>query len=83
VTDCDLQLHDILGLLFKNTQELNKLVDSLPGCPKFRWKEIIVRDKVLELYHHDILECVRLLYGNPDFAPHLIFKPERHYEDAD
>jgi hypothetical protein len=58
-------------------------VDSLPSRPKFQWKEIMVGDEVLDLYHRDILECVHTLYGNPDFAPHLIFKPERRYEDAD
>jgi hypothetical protein len=57
-------------------------VDSLPSHPKFWCKEIVVWDEVLDVYYQDILECVRALYGNPDFAPHLIFKPEQHYKDA-
>jgi hypothetical protein len=35
------------------------------------------------MYHRDIIECIQALYGDPEFVPHLIFKPERHYADAD
>ncbi|KAG2130810.1 uncharacterized protein EDB93DRAFT_1255700 [Suillus bovinus] len=31
----------------------------------------------------DILECIKDLYGNPDFADFLVFAPEHHYTDAD
>jgi hypothetical protein len=27
------------------------------------------------------MECLRALWGDPDFAEHLIFEPERHYAD--
>jgi hypothetical protein len=77
------KLHEKLGLSYKNSRELNKIVDSLPSRPKFRRKELLVGDEVLEMYHRDVLECVRALYGDPEFAPHLIFKPERHYMDED
>lgn len=30
-----------------------------------------------------MLECVHALYGNPEFAPILVFAPEHHYADAD
>jgi hypothetical protein len=36
----------------------------------------MVGDEVMELYHQDIIEYVRVLYGDPEFAPHIIFKPE-------
>jgi Plavaka transposase len=79
-----LQLQEKLGLSYKNTNELNKIVDNLPSSrPKFRRNEIVVGDETLEVYHRDILECVRALYGDPEFSPHLVFKPERHYADED
>jgi Plavaka transposase len=35
------------------------------------------------LYHQDIIKYVHVLYGDPEFAPHIIFKPEQHYFDED
>ena len=29
------------------------------------------------------MECIQALWGEIDFAPHLIVEPERHYADAD
>lgn len=77
------QLHNTLGLSYKNSKELNKLVDSLPSRPQFKRSEILVGDEVMVMYHRDVLECVRSLYSDPEFAPHLVFKPERHYTDED
>jgi Plavaka transposase len=28
------------------------------------------------------MDCIDSLYGNPEFASHLAFAPERHYSDA-
>jgi hypothetical protein len=25
------------------------------------------------------MQCIRALYGDPQFAEHLVFAPERHY----
>ena len=27
------------------------------------------------------MECIQALYGDPEFAPQLVFAPERHYMD--
>ncbi|KAH8101620.1 hypothetical protein BXZ70DRAFT_1019531, partial [Cristinia sonorae] len=73
-----------LGLAFKNTRELNKLVDQLPsGRPRFRCKQLLVGGEVLEVYYRDVLECVESLYGDPNFAADMIYTPERHYADPD
>ncbi|KAI0250409.1 hypothetical protein BJV78DRAFT_1283211 [Lactifluus subvellereus] len=32
-------------------------------------------------YHRDIIMCIRALYGEPEYAQHLAFAPERHYTD--
>lgn len=71
-----------LGLSFKNSVELNKLIDtSLPGRPHFERQEIMVDGEICEVYMRDPLACIRTLYGDPDFAPYLVHAPERHYTD--
>ena len=40
-----------------------------------------VAGQTFELYHHDVLKCIESLFGNPEFTPHLILAPERHYVD--
>ncbi|KAG1846300.1 hypothetical protein C8R48DRAFT_750603 [Suillus tomentosus] len=74
-----------LGLSFKNTNELNKIIDhELPtGCPKFQREQVVVAGESFDVYYHDIIECVKSLYGDPDFARYLTFAPERHYTDKD
>ncbi|KAG1749000.1 uncharacterized protein EDB91DRAFT_1235537 [Suillus paluster] len=65
-----------LGLSYKNSCKLNKIIDTkIPAHrPRFQRKEILVAD---------IIECVRALYGDPEFAPYLMFVPEQHYTDQD
>ncbi|KAJ7750295.1 hypothetical protein B0H16DRAFT_1663370 [Mycena metata] len=73
-----------LGLSYKNSRELNNIIDSkIPGRPKFKRKEVIVGGEAYDVYFRDILECVRALYGDPEFAAHLKVAPERHYADED
>ena len=74
---------ETLGLSYKNTNELNQLIDSLPSCPKFKREEIIIAGQAFDIYHRDILECIKEIYANPEFSPYLAFKPERHYVDED
>ncbi|KAF7972500.1 hypothetical protein HWV62_17870 [Athelia sp. TMB] len=75
-------LHEKLGLSYKNSRELNQMIDrELPSRPRF------VRDEVagetFDFYRRDIMPCIEALYGDPDFAPHLKFAPERYYADPD
>ena len=37
--------------------------------------------EAFNIFYWDIMECIRALYGDPEFARHLIFVPERHYMD--
>ncbi|KAG1855226.1 hypothetical protein F4604DRAFT_1883242 [Suillus subluteus] len=68
-------LSDTLGLSFKNTRELNKIIDNeLPGRPKF---------KSFDVYFRDIIECITALFGDLNFADFLVFAPEHHYADED
>ncbi|KAJ3537477.1 hypothetical protein NM688_g6681 [Phlebia brevispora] len=70
----------LLGLSYKNVRELNQLVDALPASwPVFKHGEIFLGKEVFDIYYRDIIECIRALYGNPEFAQYLIFTPEKHY----
>jgi hypothetical protein len=63
---------------------LNKIIDTkLPGRPQFKRHEIVQSGKVLEFYSRDIIECLRTLWGDPDFADDLIVEPERLYAEED
>ncbi|KIM35645.1 hypothetical protein M413DRAFT_20740 [Hebeloma cylindrosporum] len=75
-------VHERLGVSYKNSAELNKMIDeSLPGRPRFVRHEVIVGNEVCEVYFRDIIACIRALFGDPDFAPYLVFLPEKHYTD--
>ncbi|KAF8065173.1 hypothetical protein FPV67DRAFT_1653931 [Lyophyllum atratum] len=72
-----------LGLSFKSTKELNKMIDeSLPGRPRFQRHEVLIGDEVCEVFFRDVIACIRALLGDPDFAVYLVFVPEKHYADG-
>ncbi|KJA13118.1 hypothetical protein HYPSUDRAFT_151940, partial [Hypholoma sublateritium FD-334 SS-4] len=72
-----------LGLSFRNSVELNKLIDEgLPGRPQFERHEIAVGNEVCDIYFRDITACIRALFGDRSFAPYLMTLPERHYTDS-
>ena len=79
------QVCDRLGLSYRNSRELNNIIDKkLPTKrPQFQRQEIVIGDEAYDVYYRDIMECVRALYGDPEFAPHLVYAPERHYSDPD
>ncbi|KAJ7136421.1 hypothetical protein C8R43DRAFT_1089450 [Mycena crocata] len=54
----------------------------LPGRPKFERSEVVVGGEAFDLYSRNIIDCVRALFGDTDFAPYLFVVPERHYADA-
>ena len=79
------QVVEKLGLSFKNVGELNTIIDKkLPtSCPRFKRHQVVIANQAYNLYFRDIIECIRALWRNPEFAPILIFSPERHYLDQD
>ena len=77
------QVHEKLGLSYKNSKELNTIVDKLPTRPKFRKEEITISGQAFDVYHRDILECIQSLLGDPEFADKLKFAPEKHYTGPD
>ncbi|KAG2345890.1 hypothetical protein BDR05DRAFT_1012126 [Suillus weaverae] len=73
-----------LGLSYKNSRELNMLIDKeLPTRPKFRREQIVVAGEAFDIFYRDVIECIKALYGDPDFADFLVFSPEHHYTDDD
>ncbi|KAJ7021153.1 hypothetical protein C8F04DRAFT_1195762 [Mycena alexandri] len=75
---------EALGLSYSTSAQLNKIIDNeLPGTPAFHHSEVIVDNEVFHLYSRNIIECIRALYGDSDFAPYLFVAPERHYIDKE
>ncbi|KAH9058056.1 hypothetical protein EDB87DRAFT_1675459 [Lactarius vividus] len=72
-----------LGLSYSTTNELNSVIDKLPGPPPFKSDVLEVGGEHLHFYHRDIILCIQTLFGNPEFAQDLVFAPERHYADAE
>ncbi|KAG1893712.1 uncharacterized protein F5891DRAFT_1131171 [Suillus fuscotomentosus] len=56
---------------------------DLLGIDGFKHKQIIVTGEAFDVFYRDIIECIKVLYGNPDFADFLVFVPEHHYADED
>lgn len=42
-----------------------------------------MQDESFDVYFRDVIDCIKALYGNAEFAPYLVFTPKRHYSDAD
>lgn len=79
-----LKLAETLNLSFETTKQLNKIIDEkIPGRPRFTRQEIVVAGEAFDVYFRDVLECIHALFGDPEFAPYLVFAPERHYADED
>jgi Plavaka transposase len=75
---------DTLKLLYKTSDELNKLIDTaLPGGSHFEHHKIMVSGKVCEVYMQDLLACVKVLFSKPAFIPYLIVAPEKHYANKE
>lgn len=79
-----MQLQDRLNLSYKNSAELNKIIDEqLPSRPRFERHEIVIAGEAYDVYFRDIVACIKALYGDPQFSQILVFAPERHYADPD
>ncbi|KAJ2967163.1 hypothetical protein NUW54_g13589 [Trametes sanguinea] len=74
-----------LGLSYATSRELNNIIDKRMSAsrPPFERHEIDVAGEIFEVYYRDIIACARALFGDPEFAPHLLVVPERHYTDED
>ncbi|KAF8487819.1 hypothetical protein F5888DRAFT_1796512 [Russula emetica] len=72
-----------LGLSYHSSQQLNNIINSsLPEIPKFQRDSVVMGGEVFEMYSRNIIDCIKYLFSDPKFTPHLLLVPERHYEDA-
>lgn len=56
------------------------LIDrKLPSRPQFRREEIMIGDQVFDVWFRDIVQCIKALFSDPDFASILVFAPEKHF----
>ncbi|KAI0317280.1 hypothetical protein OF83DRAFT_157082 [Amylostereum chailletii] len=82
-----LQMDEIpqrLGLSYETVGQLNKIIDQeLPGRPKFKTEQVHIGSETLDVHYRDIIPCIRALFGDPEYAKHLVFAPERRYRDVD
>ena len=39
--------------------------------------------EAFDVYYRDVLDCIKDLFGKPEFASSMKFAPERHYADED
>ena len=61
---------------------MNRIIDTrLPGRPKFQYEEVSVAGQSYPCFRRDVLECIGALYGDSDFARHMIYAPEQHFRD--
>ncbi|KAG1747497.1 hypothetical protein EDD22DRAFT_851095 [Suillus occidentalis] len=61
-------VHDRLGLLYKNSRELNNIIDKkLPITrPQFRRQEVVIAGEAFDVYFRDVVECVKVHYADKD-----------------
>ncbi|KAI9457974.1 hypothetical protein BJY52DRAFT_1204447 [Lactarius psammicola] len=72
-----------LGLSYSTTKELDRIIDALPGRPHFKQLNFTIGEEDLSFYFRDVMECIRGLYGDPEFSDKLALAPERHYSDPE
>ena len=72
-----------LGLSYNTAKELDHMIDTLPGQPPFKSQNFTIGGELLTFYFRDVMQCIRALYGDPEFAHELVFVPERHYADPE
>lgn len=41
----------------------------------------MVGSEVCEVFYRDVIDCIKSLFGDPNFTPFLRFAPEKHYTD--
>ncbi|KDQ07379.1 hypothetical protein BOTBODRAFT_180738 [Botryobasidium botryosum FD-172 SS1] len=74
----------MLCLSYKTIAQLKKIIDEdLFSQLDFQHEEIEPGGETFNIYFCDVIERIQALYGDPEFAPILVFTPECHCADAD
>ncbi|KAF9058790.1 hypothetical protein BDP27DRAFT_1240270, partial [Rhodocollybia butyracea] len=81
------QVQQKLGLSYEYSRGMLKCIDEIPErCGKWWTKQLSFRDKPGEhftVYHRDPVEAIKALWGDPAFAEHLVYKPEKLFCGAE
>jgi hypothetical protein len=63
---------------------MNAIIDrTLPGRPPWQCTAIFSGKERHELYHRDIIPCIRSLFGDLSFMHDLVFAPVRIYTTSE
>ena len=49
----------------------------------FLMHEVMVGNKICEVFFQDIIACLRALFGDPNFDAILVLVPKKHYTDEE
>ncbi|KAH9164725.1 hypothetical protein EDB89DRAFT_2116221 [Lactarius sanguifluus] len=82
-TDMSGKVTDRLGVSYSSAKELDRIIDALPGQPPFKCEDFTIGGERLSFYFRNVLQCIRTLFGDPEFVHELAFAPERHYSDPE
>ncbi len=55
--------------------------NKLPSHSGFICRKVTVYGEEFDFYYRDIIECIRILFGDPELNDALILLPERHFTD--
>ncbi|KAF8579423.1 hypothetical protein K439DRAFT_1620543 [Ramaria rubella] len=73
-----------LGLSYHNAHGLNQLINhKLPDQPPWCKLPITLEgsNETFYLYHHNIMECIHALWGNPALCTNQMYAPQRQFAD--
>ena len=82
------QVVEKLGLSFHNARALHQVVDKIPGQAG-TWRETQLEfedDQTGEVHivrHRNPVEAVKCLWGDPELAKHLVYRPQKVFTDAE
>jgi len=57
--------------------------EKIPDVPPFEKQSITVEGKTFDVHFCNIIECIKVLYSNPEFMHNMTYALERHYSDPD
>ncbi|KAG1732831.1 hypothetical protein EDB19DRAFT_1896695 [Suillus lakei] len=68
-----------------DTADPTQIVDAVPPCATWKKRELWFKndpeDKHI-VHHHDLLEAIKTLLGNPAHAEHVVYRPKKIFSDA-
>ncbi|KIY48117.1 hypothetical protein FISHEDRAFT_43848 [Fistulina hepatica ATCC 64428] len=72
-----------LGISFKNTDEMNTMIDAMPNNLR-EWQEKVLRftdspSEEFTMYYHNPVDAIKCLMGDPNLMDHLVYKPTKMF----